>query len=287
MFLKFRSDWNSVTACQGGRHGQADSARRTLGTHRTVVASGTAQAKGRSTTSTGSQSVDRHFVCVENGYALGILAARNGLRIRHDLLASSSRLACRGHLEEDLADASGRTWRIGRHRLEYFGCRQLQRPRNFWGAKTGPNPTDRGKNGSKRHLITDGQGIPLAIEHTAANVHDSNMAIPVVDAIPPIKTANGCRRKRPDEVLADRGYDAEDKIRKELRQRRIKPFVAKRNTEHGSGLGKYRYVVEACFDWLFNWRRLRVRYEKRDDIHEALLIIGCSMICWNRVLEFC
>ena len=136
-------------------------------------------------------------------------------------------------------------------------------------------------------MITDGQGTPLAIEHTGANVHDSEMAIPIVDAVPPIKTASGGHRKRPDEVLADRGYDAEAKVRKELRRRRIEPFVAKRNTEHGSGLGKYRYVVEACFDWLFNWRRLRVRYEKRDDIHDAFLAIGCCMICWNRVLEFC
>ncbi len=69
--------------------------------------------------------------------------------------------------------------------------------------------------------------------------------------------------------------------------RHIRPLVAHRNTEHGSGLGTFRYVVEACFDWLFNWRRLRVRYEKRPDIHDAFLIIGCAMICWNRVLEFC
>jgi len=136
-------------------------------------------------------------------------------------------------------------------------------------------------------LITDGQGTPLAIEHTGANVHDSERAIPLVDAIPPIKTPSGSRRRRPDEMLADRGYDAEAKVRKELRRRGIKPLVAKRNTEHGSGLGKYRYVVEAYFDWLFNWRRLRVRYEKRDDIHDAFLIIGCSMICWNRIIEFC
>lgn len=117
--------------------------------------------------------------------------------------------------------------------------------RAVWGAKTGPNPTDRGKTGSKRHLITDGQGTPLAIEQTAANLHDSEMAIPLVDAVPLIKTPKGGRRKRPDEVLADRAYDAEDKVRQELRSRNIEPLVAKRNTEHGSGLGKYRYVVEA------------------------------------------
>jgi len=81
--------------------------------------------------------------------------------------------------------------------------------------------------------------------------------------------------------------DAEEKIRKLLRQRKTKPLIAKRNTENGSGLGKFRYVVEAAFDWLFNQRRLRVRYEKRDDIHQAFLIIGCFLICWRRIMEFC
>jgi transposase len=127
----------------------------------------------------------------------------------------------------------------------------------------------------------------LAIEHTGANVHDSNLAIPLVDAIPPIKQSLGRPRRRPEVVLADRAYDAENKIRKPLRRRGILPLIAERNTSHGSGLGQYRYVVEAAFDWLFNQRRLRVRYEKRDDIHQAFLIIGCLLICWNRVLEYC
>lgn len=109
----------------------------------------------------------------------------------------------------------------------------------------------------------------------------------LVDGIPSIKQRRGRPRKRPDEVLADRAYDAEEKIRQPLRQRRVTPLIAKRNTEHGSGLGKYRYVVEAAFDWLFNQRRLRLRYEKRDDIHQAFLIIGCFLICWRRIIRFC
>jgi len=135
--------------------------------------------------------------------------------------------------------------------------------------------------------MVDGNGTPLAIMHSGANVHDSQMAIALVDAVEPIKQPRGRPRKHPDEVLADRAYDAEDKIRKPLRQRGILPLIAKRNSEHGSGLGKYRYVVEAAFDWLFNQRRLRVRYEKRDDIHEAFLIIGCLLICWRRINQFC
>ena len=135
--------------------------------------------------------------------------------------------------------------------------------------------------------MTDGAGTPLAIKHSAANLHDSQMAIELVDAVPPIKQPRGAPRRRPDEVLADRGYDADEKIRQPLRKRRIKPLIARRNTEHGSGLGRYRYVVEACFAWLFNWRRLRIRYEKRDDIHEAFLTLGCIMICWQRIITFC
>lgn len=287
MLLKYWPILFSSPRRQGRCHGQATIAQRTLGTNQTVVTSRTTQTKGGSSTHLGSQSINRDLVCIENGNSLGIFATRNGVRFWDDVLASSSRLACRWCLAKSLEGTARRTWLGGRHRLDNVGDRQLQRPRSFWGVKTGPNPTDRGKNGSKRHVITDGNGIPLAIEHSGANVHDSEVAIPLVDAIPPIKTANGGRRKRPDETLADRAYDAEDKIRRELRRRRIKPLVAKRNTEHGSGLGKYRYVVEVCFDWLFNWRRLRVRYEKRDDIHDAFLIIGCCMICWNRILEFC
>ena len=136
-------------------------------------------------------------------------------------------------------------------------------------------------------MITDGNGTPLAIEHTGANVHDSEQAMPLVDAIPPIKRPTGRPRKRPDTVLADRAYDAEQKIRRPLRARGIRPLIAQRNTEHGSGLGKFRYVVEAAFSWLFKQRRLRVRYEKRDDIHRAFLIVGCLLICWSRIAGFC
>jgi len=81
-------------------------------------------------------------------------------------------------------------------------------------------------------------------------------------------------------VLGDRGYDAEA-IRQALRYRGIVPLLAMRNTEHGSGLGRRRWVVERSFAWLNQFRRLRIRYEKRADIHEALLALGCILICWR------
>jgi len=83
--------------------------------------------------------------------------------------------------------------------------------------------------------------------------------------------------------LADAAYHAKDKIFRPLRALGIIPMIAERNREHGSGLGQYRYVVEACFDWLFNWRRLRVRYEKRPDIHDGFLALACAMICWKKL----
>ena len=125
----------------------------------------------------------------------------------------------------------------------------------FWGQKTGPNPTDRAKLGTKRHLICDGHGIPLVIQLTGANRNDSQQALALIDAIPPLQGVRGRPRNRPDCVLGDRGYDAHS-IRRGLRKRRIVHFLAMRNTEHGSGLGRFRWVVERTFAWLNQFRRL-------------------------------
>jgi len=150
----------------------------------------------------------------------------------------------------------------------------------FWEQQTGPNPTDRAKLGSKRHLICDGHGVPLAIQLTGANRNDSQQAIALVEAIPLLQGERGRPRCCPDCLVGDRGYDAEP-IRRDLRIRGIDPWLAKRNTEHGSGLGRWRWVVERTFAWLNQFRRLRVRYEKRADIHEAFLSLACALICWH------
>ena len=69
----------------------------------------------------------------------------------------------------------------------------------------------------------------------------------------------------------------------QLRQRGIKPEIARRNTEHGSGLGRYRWVVERTFAWLHQFKRLLVRYDRRADIHEAFLALGCCLVCYRRL----
>jgi transposase len=84
----------------------------------------------------------------------------------------------------------------------------------------------------------------------------------------------------PDRLLADRAYDAEP-IRRALRRRQILPRLAMRNTKHGSGLGRWRWVVERTFARLNQFRRLRVRYEKRPEIHLAFLTLACILICWK------
>ncbi len=85
-------------------------------------------------------------------------------------------------------------------------------------------------------------------------------------------------------MFADRGYD-HDKYRRLLRQRRITPKIARRGAAHGSGLGKLRWVVERTFSWLHNFRRLRIRYERRADIHQAMISVACSVICLRRLLS--
>ena len=122
--------------------------------------------------------------------------------------------------------------------------------------------------------------MPLAVRLTGANRNDSQEALALVDAIPPLQGARGRPRQRPDCVLGDRGYDAAA-IRRGLRTRHIVPLLAMRRTEHGSGLGRWRWVVERTFAWLSQFRRLRVRYDKRADIHEAFLSLGCALICWQ------
>jgi transposase len=117
---------------------------------------------------------------------------------------------------------------------------------------------------------------------TGGNRHDSTQLIPLVDKVPPVRGKVGRPRRRPERVTADRGYDFKSR-RRELRQRRIRPEIARRGTDHGSGLGRYRWVVERTFAWLHQFKRLLVRYDRRAEIHEAFLAIGCCLVCFRRL----
>jgi transposase len=139
------------------------------------------------------------------------------------------------------------------------------------GDATGPNPTDRGKAGTKHHVLVEAQGIPVAVTLTAANVHDSRAFEEVLDAIPAIKGPGGQLRKRPGKLHADEAYDFAC-CRQALRQREIQSRIARRSIE-SSRAGRHRWVVERTLAWLARFRRLPIRYERRADIHQAFLTL--------------
>jgi transposase len=131
--------------------------------------------------------------------------------------------------------------------------------------------------------VADRGGVPLAVVLSAANVHDSKVLEEAVDAIAPIKRPRakpGRPRKRPKKLHADKAYDF-PRCREALRKRSIKARIARRGIDSSEKLGRHRWVVERTLAWLSKYRRLTVRYERRDDIHEAFLHLGCSLICLN------
>ena len=101
-----------------------------------------------------------------------------------------------------------------------------------------------------------------------------------VDAIPPIRRPRGRPRKRPHKLHADKGYDFAH-CRTALRKRGIIPRIARRGVESKEKLGRHRWVVERTHSWLNRFRRLKIRYERRQDIHQAFLSLGCALICFN------
>jgi transposase len=99
---------------------------------------------------------------------------------------------------------------------------------------------------------------------SGGNRNDILQLIPLLDAVPAVA-------------------DDHEHYLVELRRRGIKTVVARRYQPHGSGLGRLRWVVERTFAWLHNLKRLLVRYERRADMHEAFLALGCCLVCFRRL----
>lgn len=150
------------------------------------------------------------------------------------------------------------------------------------GDKTGPTPTDRGRKGTRDHLLTDGKGVPLSTHATAANVNEVTQFKALVAAVPAVAGKPGAPRRKPEAILADRAYDSRP-LREWLWAKGIIPFLARRGQEHGSGLGVYRYVVEQCFAFFKGFRRLRLRYERTAFMHEANLQLAACLICFRHL----
>src|SRR5215510_5696249 len=226
-----------------------------------------------------SGGLDGDLVCAAQWDSVAHAPSRDGVRIGRHLLAPTGPLATPRRLEALAYRPARRAPATRPPRSGPGGGRQCLAPRATRGKKTGPNPTDRRKAGSKHHVLTDAHGIPIVATLTAANRHDITQLLPLVDGIPPVRGCAGRPVRKPGLVQGDRGYDSQPH-RDQLALRGISSQLAKRGRAHGSRLGRTRWVVERTLAWLHRFRRLNVRYERRACIHEAFLTLGCILVCW-------
>ena len=148
----------------------------------------------------------------------------------------------------------------------------------YGGGATGPSPVDRAKPGSKHHVITDANGIPLESSLTAANVNDIVQLAPLSERDP-----RGGGEGRPPEEEARRLAGGPG-----LRLGAAPPGAARDGRRAGAaregdrrpeGLERTRWPVERTLSWVHQNRRLRIRYERRPEIHQAFLTLACIKIC--------
>lgn len=150
------------------------------------------------------------------------------------------------------------------------------------GQKTGANPTDRGKSGSKRHILSDGRGVPLAAEISAANAHDKTMALEVLDSIVverPVVTP-----KAQQHLCMDKGYDYED-IRQAVAHRDYIAHIKRRGSQPPPSKKKRyparRWVVERINSWHNRYRRLLIRWEKKAANYRALVDFVSALMVYR------
>lgn len=131
--------------------------------------------------------------------------------------------------------------------------------------------------------MTDANGIPLVVSVTPANVRDSVPALDLLDSIPAIQGPLGRPRFRPEIILGDRAYGTAD-ILSGVRERGVHPLIPKINDKnHGSGLGKLRYVVERTLAWFGHNRRLKICYERSGEHLQAFHDLAAAVICARRL----
>ena len=163
---------------------------------------------------------------------------------------------------------------------------------------TGSNPTDRSKLGTKRHILTDREGIPLSVVMSSASTHDVKLVTDVVDnavvkrRIPYAKTKEG--RKRKQHLCLDKAYNSkpeEQAIAKRgyvihLPYKRKRGEV-KKETEKISNRKKHparRWVVERTNSWHNRFRKLFTRYEKKMENYLGLVQFSCCIIIYRKII---
>lgn len=153
------------------------------------------------------------------------------------------------------------------------------------GAATGANPTDRGKKGTKRSMLTDADGIPLGMVVAGANRHDSKLLEDTFEAVPldlPEPT-----QEQPQHLSLDKGYDYAF-IREILDAWAYTPHIRSRGEEkqHKANNPDYqarRWVVERTHSWFNKFRRILVRWEKKKLNYLALLHLAAFFIIYNQI----
>lgn len=148
------------------------------------------------------------------------------------------------------------------------------------GAATGPSPVDRRKKGTKFTLMVDRDGVPLVLRAAGANRSDHLEILPTVATFPIVPGKPGRPRTHPKKLYADAGYDS-NAARSILRWLGIEPHIRRRNSEHGSHLGRVRWVVERTISWIKGLRRMRVRYDRSQTSLDAWTSIAVAVVCMN------
>lgn len=155
------------------------------------------------------------------------------------------------------------------------------------GEGTGPNPTDRAKSGTKRHLLTEAAGLPTSVVVTGANRHDKTQVENVFESmplLPPCPTPEA-----PQHFCADKGYDYDD-VRSFIGYRRMHDHIKSRGQERTAlqmpGYRARRWVCERTHSWMNRFRRLLIRWEKKKANYLALLHLACAFIVWRNCPVF-
>ena len=128
-------------------------------------------------------------------------------------------------------------------------------------------------------MLTDAQGIPLVVQTLSANQHDVTTLIPLLVDLPKVKGKPGRPKQKPKQLVADKAFD-DQTLRAILRWLKIEPVVPKRGDEE-HGLGVCRWFVERTISWLHQFRRLRIRWDRRPEIHQAFLTLAAAIICYR------
>ncbi|WSY65085.1 IS5 family transposase [Streptomyces sp. NBC_00885] len=156
--------------------------------------------------------------------------------------------------------------------------------RSKGGSLAGPNPVDRGQKGSKLHVLSDAQGVPLTVAVSGANMHDSLALKPLILGIPAIRSRRGPRRRRPVKLRANKAYFSGEHLAW-LRERGLVARIARPGVDSGERLGRHRWKIERSIAWLFGYRRLTVRYERKGSHFLAFLGLAAALTCYKKLAK--